>query len=139
MAAPQRNLILILAREFASKLATPVFVADAGGELVYYNEPAEAILGRTFGEAGQMRADAWASLFSVEHLDGSPMPLTEMPAGVALLERRPAHGTFRLIGLDGRRHRISVTALPLFAHLDELVGVIALFWEQPDDDATANP
>jgi hypothetical protein len=28
-----------------------------------------------------------------------------------------------------------VTALPLFAHLNELVGMIALFWELPDDDS----
>jgi PAS domain-containing protein len=129
MPAGQKNLVLILAREFASKLATPMFVADAGGELVYYNESAEAILGRTFGEAGQMRADAWGALFSVERLDGSAMALTEMPAGTALLERRPAHGTFRLTGLDGRKRTISVTAFPLFAHLDELVGVVAVFWE----------
>jgi PAS domain-containing protein len=128
----QKNLVLILAREFASKLATPMFVADAGGDLVFYNEPAEVILGRTFGEAGEMRADAWASLFTVEHLDGTPMPLEEMPAGVAMLERRPAHGTFRLTGLDGRRRTISVTALPLFAHVEELVGIVALFWEHHD-------
>jgi PAS domain-containing protein len=131
VAGRQKNLVLILAREFASKLATPVFVADAEGDLVYYNESAELILGRTFGEAGEMRADAWAALFSVERLDGSPMGLTEMPAGTALLERRPAHDTFRITGLDGRKRTISVTALPLFAHLDELVGVVALFWELP--------
>ena len=61
-----KNLVLILAREFASKLATPTFVNDAEGTLVYYNEPAEGVLGRSFAEAGEMPVDQWSSLFSVE-------------------------------------------------------------------------
>ena len=126
----QKNLVLILAREFASKLATPMFVADADGSLVFYNEPAEMILGRTFAEAGEMPAERWSELFQIEHLDGSPMPLEEIPGGVALLERREAHATFRLTGLDGVRRVVSVTGLPLFAHEDEIVGVVVFFWEQ---------
>ena len=52
----QKNLILILAREFASKLATATFIADADGNLVFYNEATEDLLGRTFAEAGEMSA-----------------------------------------------------------------------------------
>jgi PAS domain-containing protein len=122
---------LILAREFASKLATPMFVADAAGDLVFYNEPAEAVLGRSFAEAGEMPAETWPSLFSPEDFDGKPLPLKEMPGGIALLERKPAHRDFRITGLDGRRREVSVTAFPLFAHADELVGVVNVFWEQP--------
>lgn len=97
---------------------------------MYFNEPAEAILGRTYGEAGEISANEWASLFDVEELDGTPMPLESMPAGIALLERRPAHHTFRIRGLDGRSRVISVTAFPLLASASELVGVVAIFWEQ---------
>lgn len=122
--------MLILAREFASKLATPVFIADAAGDLVYFNEPAEAILGRTYGEAGEISASEWSSLFDVEELDGTPMPLESIPAGIALLERRPAHHVFRMRGLDGRSHVISATAFPLLTSVSELVGVVAIFWEQ---------
>ena len=125
----QKNLVLILAREFASKLATATFIADADGNLVYYNEAAEAILGRTFAEAGEMPAAEWADLFEVEELDGSPMQLERMPAGIALLERRPAHHSFRIASLDGVKREISVTALPLLARTDDLVGVVAIFWE----------
>ena len=105
----QKNLVLILAREFASTLATPVFVADADGNLVFYNEPAEIVLGQPFAEAGEMSAEHWADIFR--------------------LERREAHAEFRLTGLDGVRRDISATALPLFARDDQLVGVVALFWE----------
>jgi PAS domain-containing protein len=127
----QKNLVLILAREFASQLATPMFVTDASGDLVFYNEPAEMILGRTFSEAGELNAQEWQDLFKVEHVDGSPMPLAEMPGGVALLERREAHASFRLTGFDGVQRTISATAFPLFARETELVGVVAIFWEQP--------
>jgi PAS domain-containing protein len=128
----QKNLVLILAREFASKLATPMFLADADGNLVFYNEPAEIIIGRTFAEGGEMPAERWSDLFQLEHLDGSPMPLEQIPTGVALLERREAHATFRMTGLDGVRRTVSVTGLPLFAREEQLVGVVAIFWEQPD-------
>ena len=37
----QKSLVLILAREFASNLATPIYIADADERLVYFNEPAE--------------------------------------------------------------------------------------------------
>lgn len=58
------------------------------------------------------------------------MPLEEMPGGIALLERRPAHGAMRIVGLDGERREISVTSFPLLARPDELVGVVAIFWER---------
>src|ERR671919_760493 len=97
----QKNLILIIAREFASLLATPTFVADAEGNLVFYNEAAEDVLGRTFSEAGAMPAGQWAELFQIHDLEGEPMPLERQAAGIALLERRPAHGPLRITGLDG--------------------------------------
>lgn len=128
----QKELILILAREFASKLATPMFVADRHGDLVFYNEPAEEVLGRTFAEAGEIPADRWTSLFQPEELEGGPVGLEAMPAGVALLERKPAHATLRITGLDRRKRVVSVTAFPLFARADEFVGIVAIFWEQRD-------
>jgi PAS domain-containing protein len=131
----QKHLALILARELASQLATATFIADANGELVFYNEPAEELLGQTFAEAGSMPAESWGSLFRVEDVDGAPIPLERMPAGVAFTERRPAHGSIWITGLDGRRRLISVTALPLLASRTELVGVVAVFWQEPEPQA----
>jgi PAS domain-containing protein len=126
-----KNLVLILAREFASKLATAAFVCDEEGRLVYFNEPAEQIIGRTFAEAGELPLEEWSALFVPRDTAGTPLELRERPVGVALLERRPAHSVFRITGLNGREREIAVTAFPLVAHADELVGVVALFWEQP--------
>ena len=127
----QKNLILILAREFASKLATPMFVVDAAGDLVFYNEPAEEVLGRSFGEGGEMPVKMLPSLFSPEDLEGKPLALEELPLGIALIARKPAHRDLRIAGLDGRKRVVSVTAFPLFARADEFVGAVAVFWQQP--------
>ena len=127
-----KNLILILAREFASKLATPMFISDANGDVVFYNEAAERVLGRPFVEGMAMSADEWISLFDIESLEGDPIQLTKMAAGIALLDQRPAHGGLRLTGLDGQRRTVAVTAFPLFARADEFVGMVAIFWEQTD-------
>jgi PAS domain S-box-containing protein len=126
---PQKNLVLIMAREFASKLATATFLIDANGRLVYFNETAEQILGRSFAELGELGESDWASMLAVEELDGSEMPIERRPAAIALRERRPAHHTFRVIGLDGRKRAIAATAFPLLASADEVVGVVSFFWE----------
>ena len=44
-----------------------------------------------------MSAEEWVSLFEIESLEGEPMELTKMAAGIALLERRPAHGALRIL------------------------------------------
>lgn len=127
-----KHLALIIARELASQLSTATLIADADGNLVFYNEAAEAILGRTYAEAGPMPAADWPSLFRVEDSEGRPLPLEELPGGIALAEKRPAHARICIVGLDGERRAISVTAMPLFAHPTEVVGMIAFFWEDGD-------
>ena len=128
-ASRQKNLVLILARELAENLATPALISDEDGSLVYYNEPAELIIGKPFTEARDISPEDWVGHFSMENLDGTPLTLEELPSGVALLERRPAHREIAVTGLDGVRRTISVTAIPLFARASEFVGLVAIFWE----------
>ena len=124
------HIALILARELATQLATATFIADADGELVFYNEAAEEILGRTFAEAGSMPAAEWNSIFAIEDLEGTPLPLERNPGWIALAERRPAHDRLQIVGLDGVRRQISATALPLFSNPTDVVGMLAVFWEE---------
>ena len=126
----QKHLVLILAREFASNLATPTLIADERGWLIYYNEAAEASFGRTFSEAGEMPLEEWAARFAPRTLNSEPLPLERRPAGIALHERRAAHERFRITSLDGVEREVAVTAFPLFAHADELVGIVTIFWRE---------
>src|SRR6185295_13098613 len=56
-----KHLVHILAREFASNLATPTLIVDAQGLLIFYNEAAEEILGRSFAERGEMSIDEFSA------------------------------------------------------------------------------
>jgi PAS domain-containing protein len=125
-----KDLILIVAREFASRLATAVLVMDAEGNLVYFNEPAERLLGQSFAETGELRAADWVTLFKREELDGTPLSPDGMPSRIALRQRRPAHREFLFTGQDGVRRELSATAFPLLSSDTQLVGVVSIFWEQ---------
>lgn len=130
----QKSIVLIAARAFAEKLATPTLITDAIGNLVFYNEAAEAVLGRSFAQAGEMPASEWATMFKVRNVDGSPMALEEMPGGTALLEHKPAHGMLRFTSFDGVERTIATTGIPLFAREGHSVGVMAIFW--PEDKSS---
>ena len=132
----QKNLLLILARDVASKIATPMFVVDAEGTLVFFNEAAEPVLGQTFADAGEMPADEWSIVWKPCDLDRRPIALKELPLGVALYEGRPAHREFLIVGSDGVERHVAATALPLLARRDELVGAVALFWDRSTEART---
>jgi PAS domain-containing protein len=128
-ATRQKHLVLILAREFASNLATGTLITDDRGWLVYYNEAAEEFFGISFAEAGEMPLEDWSNRYSPRSREtDEPLPLEERPTGIALTERRAAHGSFRTTGIDGVVREVEVTAFPLFAHADELVGTVTFFW-----------
>ena len=123
-----KHLVLILAREFASNLATPMLIADADGTLVYDNEAAEEIVGRPFAEVGELPVDEWTNSFEPRTREADPLPADERPVRIALDERRAEHQRFVITSSDGEEREVSVTAIPLFAHADEFVGVVGLFW-----------
>ncbi len=121
---PQKSLALILARGVAANLSLPISVLDAEGNLVFFNEAAEEMHGITFEDAGELSAAEWPNVFSI------PVPLEELPVGVALFERRAVHTTLQFTGADGISREVSVTAFPLMGREDELQGAIAIFWQR---------
>ena len=129
---PQRNLILILARNFASRLATAVFLVDAEGRVIYFNEAAERLLGQRFVEGHGMAPEEYAKLFQPTDDDGNPVPILETPLGVAITRQEPGHAQLTIRGADGVTRPIETTAFPLLAHTDQCVGAIAIFWERPE-------
>jgi hypothetical protein len=129
VAAP-KSLPLILAREFASNLATPMFLIDANGVLVFYNDAAALLLGRPFAELGEIPAGEFGAVLEMTTLDGEPVRRRDSPAGIAFFQRRPAHAKVLATAYDGSRRAYEATAYPLFATEDEMHGVISVFWEE---------
>jgi PAS domain-containing protein len=128
---PQYDVEVILTKQVASYLATPIFVVDPDGTLLYFNEPAETILGRRYDEAGEMPQSEWSTIFTPTDERGEPLPAALLPLSIALAEQRPAHGPMWIRGLDGVVRHIAVTAFPLVGQHDRKLGAVALFWEDP--------
>ena len=128
----QKPIELILMRQLASSLAMPTFLVDHEGTLVFYNEPAEQLLGMRFDETGEMPAGEWATLWNPTERDGSALAPARLPLMIAVAERRPAHGEFWIRGLDGgtRRH-LQATAIPLMRRGNEILGALAIFRAAP--------
>lgn len=125
----QKPIEIILMRQLASSLVMPMFIVDAEGTLLFYNEPAERILGRRFDETGEMSPIELAACWEITDAHGSVLAPETLVLTVAIVERRPAHGDCWLRGVDGVRRHIQATAIPLIAPPDRLLGAAAVFWE----------
>lgn len=128
----QQPVEMILLRQLASYLDTPIFVVDVAGRLVYYNEPAEPLLGVRFDEVGVMEPEAWRAAFRPGDEKGRVFDQGEDPLGKALRERRPMQSRLWISGLDGVRRPIGSTTMPLIGQGGDLLGALAIFWPEPD-------
>jgi hypothetical protein len=121
---------LILMRELADHLATPIFVVKPNGDLLFYNEPAELLLGSRFDETGLMAFEEWATAFTPTDDDGTPIPPENLPLAIAAQQQRPAQRPMVILGLDGVRRRLMVAAIPLKGQWGDHLGAAAIFWEE---------
>ena len=124
-----RPIQIILTQRLASYLSIPVFLVDQKGDLLFYNEPAEGILGRRFDETGAMPADEWSTAFTPEDIEGRPIAPEALPLMITLTKQRPAYKRFYIRGLDGSRRHIEVASIPITGLQGEFLGAAALFWE----------
>lgn len=125
----QHPIEMILLRQVASYLAMPVWMMDAEGNLIYYNEPAEQLLGVRFDDVGPVHADEVGEMFRITGLEGEPIPDTDIPIVMALRKRVAYHRDVRFCGTDGVWHDVSVAAMPVEGQGGRFMGVFATFWE----------
>jgi PAS domain-containing protein len=124
-----KRVEVILMRQLAGYLATPILVVNPVGTLLFFNEPAELLLGRRFDEVGELPSTAWSTVFAATDGDGAPLPPEEFPLLLALARRRPAHRAFWIRGMDGQRRHLEVSAFPLIGLEDRPLGAVATLWE----------
>jgi hypothetical protein len=117
----QQPIELILTRQLASYLATPMFLVGPEGELLFYNEALEIPL------------DEWASAYLLYRpATGERLPMDEFPVVAALRSGRPSHTTLVYERPDGGRLPIVVTSIPLIGEGGSLLGAAAIFWQDGD-------
>jgi PAS domain-containing protein len=120
---------IILLRQLAGYLSVPLFLVDPKGDLLFYDEPAEVILGRRFEETGAMSADVWSSAFTPEDERGNRLPPDKLPLTISVAERRPAYRRLFIRGLDGVLRHVEIAAIPIIGLQGDFLGAAALFWE----------
>jgi PAS domain S-box-containing protein len=126
---PQQPVELILLRQLASYLNIAIWVMDHEGNLVYYNEPAEGLLGAQFDDVGPVHAEDLATMFRVTDFDGQPLEDKELAVVIALIDQQPSTGRVRFCGLNGVWHDVEISAVPLEGQGGRFLGVFATFWE----------
>ena len=124
-----KELEVILMRQLADCLAMPIFIVNTQGTLLFYNEPAEVLLGQRFEETGELTTEQWAAAFVPTDHRNRPLPPENVPLVIALRERRPVHASLRIRGLDQIVRDIQVTAFPLVGRANRFLGAVAIFWE----------
>jgi PAS domain-containing protein len=126
----QKPLELILARNLLTSISTPAFLVSQEGELLFYNEAAGALLGRSFEETGQMPPEEWIATFGPFDENEAPMAYESIPATRALLEDRPYHGNFRICAANGHQD-IAASAIPIVG-TGGSSGAMVIFWPVTD-------
>lgn len=123
------DIELILNRQLADCLSIPVFITDTDGNLIFYNEPAEDILGKRFEDTGEMPVEQWATDFKPVDEHGVALPPGELPLVKTLRDSLPYHKTFRIESMLGKSQRISVTSYPIIGRTGKTLGAVAIFWK----------
>jgi len=122
------DIEIILSRQLAECLSVPIFITDINGTLLFYNEPAEEILGKRYEDRGEMKVEEWSTMFKPFDDEGKPLKPEDLPLVQTLTNVIPAHGDFWIESLKGEKHNISVTSYPLLGRGDRFLGAVAIFW-----------
>jgi PAS domain-containing protein len=130
-AMAQQPVEMILVRQLAGYLSVPVLVVDPTGTVVFYNEPAERILGMRFEETGRISPEDADRLVELSEDPAAGPEDAGLPLAIALAERRPAHAHRWLLRRGDRvRLQVEVTAFPLMGQEGKLLGGVVMFWER---------
>ena len=127
------DIEIILNRQLADCLSIPVFITDTKGNLLFYNEPAEEILGKLYEDTGEMPVETWSTIFKAKEFDGSEIVPQDLPLVKTLTEQLPFHRTFLIESLLGKLEKISLTSYPIIGRTGKFLGAVAIFWRQKEE------
>ena len=103
-------------------------IVDEHGDTIYFNEPAEAILGTPFDELETMTPEERTRFMAPRDAGGHKLAPQELPAMVAMRERRPTHAVFEIAGMDGIRRPVESTGIPLEGAGGHMIGALVIIW-----------
>jgi PAS domain-containing protein len=107
----------------------PIVIVDAEGTIIFYNEPAEAILNQRFEETGDMPASEWGTIFAVADAEGNAIPLSDWPLVIAYTKRQAVSSIVWMRCRDDAWRNISFSAFPIIGQAGQFLGAMSIFWE----------
>jgi hypothetical protein len=124
---------IILNRQLSDCLSIPVFITDTRGDLIFYNMPAEEVLGKRFDETGEMPVEEWSVMFKPMDEFNKPIPPEELPLVKTLKDSLPYHKSFWIKSLQGQTQKIALTSYPIINRENKFLGAVAMFWKVKDE------
>lgn len=124
---------IILNRQLADCLSIPVFIIDTIGNLIFYNTPAEEVLGKRFEDTGEMPMEEWSVMFKPVDEFNIEIPPEDLPLVKTLKNLLPYHKTFWIKSLSGESEKIGLTSYPIINREDQFLGAVAMFWKVQDE------
>jgi PAS domain-containing protein len=124
---------IILNRQLADCLSIPVFIIDPIGNLIFYNTPAEEVLGKRFEDTGEMPMEEWSVMFKPVDEFNKEIPPEGLPLVKTLKNLSPYHKTFWIKSLHGEAEKIGLTSYPIINKEDKFLGAVAMFWKVQDE------
>lgn len=128
MEGAQKPLELILARNLLTAVSTPALLVDNQGDMLFYNEAAAALVGRSFEETGRLAADDWHRVFGLLPESTPAGEDAEQRFTAAVMAGRPVRGDFRIRAASGEEIEIEAAALPLIADGAAPSGAMIMVW-----------
>ena len=125
----QRAIEIILMKQLASLLATPIIIVDLNGDLVFFNEPAERILSRRFEDVRGMSRGDWLTNVHARLPDGSLIKVDDRALIKAVDRDEPSHVRFHIENFGGDDREIEGVAFPMFGQSGRKLGAVGVFWE----------
>jgi PAS domain-containing protein len=126
---PAYEIEIILHRQLADCMSIPVFITDPNGNLIFYNEASEDILGKRFEDTGEMPVELWSTQFKPLDEAGELLPPEQLPLVKTLKDKHPYHKIFHIESLQGINQKISVTSYPIMSRTGQMLGAVAIFWK----------
>lgn len=117
----QKPVELILTRQLAGYVDVATLLFDAALSLVFYNDAAAALLGRSFESTGPLPAPQRQMTLGL----GSA---AQDPVALAVSDNTPAHGHMTLRTFDATMVEVACTVVPMRGQTGESVGAVAYLW-----------
>jgi PAS domain-containing protein len=102
-------------------------VIDPDGTLVYFNKPAEGVLGASFEATGELTNEEWSARWQLADIE-RPGDDVDLTLAEAFRRGEPGHAPMYITGLDGARRVIEVTCIPIIGFDAEVMGGMIIFW-----------